>query len=265
MKRRTFLQNSVGLAAGIAAACIPGQSQAAASRKRQEYYELRAYRMGKGTSADRLHQFLRDAAIPGLNKLGVKPIGVFVEINPPESSTVFVLLPYPNLDVYGRAAHWLKDNDAASRLAPAYLNAPKDKPAFDRIDSWLMLAFAGMPRMEIPAFSRARKPRIFEMRTYEAHNELKAARKVDMFNDGEIEIMRQVNLSPLFYGEALAGPGLPHLTYMTSAEDEQSHKKHWDAFVKHPLWDKMKNDPQYADTVSKITKWFLKPTDYSQI
>ena len=38
---------------------------------------------------------------------------------------------------------------------------------------------------------------------------------------------------------------------MLSAEDREAHKRHFDAFGKHPTWNKLKNDPQYADTVSK--------------
>ena len=89
--------------------------------------------------------------------------------------------------------------------------------------------------------------------------------KVEMFNSGEIDVMRETGLGPVFYGQALIGPNLPHLTYMLSAEDQDSHKKHWDAFGKHATWDKMKNDPKYADTVSKISTHFLVPTSYSQI
>ena len=145
------------------------------------------------------------------------------------------------------------------------MQSPKDKPAFDRIDSWLMLAFAGMPRLELPPYSREKKPRLFEIRTYESHSEVKAFKKVEMFNSGEIETMREVGLGPIFYGQALVGANLPHLTYMLSAEDQDAHKKHWDAFGKHPVWNKLKNDPQYADTVSKITNYFVVPTAFSQI
>ena len=38
-----------------------------------------------------------------------------------------------------------------------------------------------------------------------------------------------------------------------------------DAFKAHPTWKKMKDDPQYADTVSKIANSFLVPTAYSSI
>jgi hypothetical protein len=86
-----------------------------------------------------------------------------------------------------------------------------------------------------------------------------------MFNAGEIQVMRDVGLGPIFYGQALIGSNLPHLAYMLSAEDTEAHKRHWDAFRGHPTWAKLKNDPQYADTVSKIANRFLVPTPYSQI
>ena len=77
--------------------------------------------------------------------------------------------------------------------------------------------------------------------------------------------MREVGLGPVFYGQALIGRDLPHLTYMLSAEDREAHKKHWGAFGQHATWKKMNGDPQYKDTVSKITSRFLVPTGYSQI
>jgi hypothetical protein len=119
--------------------------------------------------------------------------------------------------------------------------------------------------MELPAYSRERKSRIFELRTYESHSEAKALKKIEMFNSGEIDVMREVGLAPVFYGQALIGRDLPHLTYMLSAEDRSAHKKHWGGFGAHATWKKMKDDPQYADTVSKITSRFLVPTGYSQI
>lgn len=263
MKRRSFIKTSIAVT-GLLSAAPLSASAAARPRGRQEYYELRAYRLKAGADAALLHGFLKNAALPALNKLGSKTIGVFTETEPKDTPSVFVLIPYPDLDVFARGTEWLKRAGTINEVKD-YLEAGKDAPAFERIDSWLMRAFAGMPRMELPEYSRNKTERMFELRTYESHSEIKAAKKVDMFNDGEIEIMRQVGLAPVFYGEALTGQGLPHLTYMISAENQQEHKKHWDAFGKSPMWAKMSRDPQYADTVSKITKWILKPTDYSQI
>jgi hypothetical protein len=182
-----------------------------------------------------------------------------------DPDAVWVLIPYPSLSAFGEGANQLGGDAELQKAGAEYLQTPKGRPGFERIDSWLLLAFAGMPRVELAAYSREKKARMFELRTYESHSEVKALKKVEMFNSGEIETMRQVGLAPVFYGQALIGKNLPHLTYMVSAENETEHKKHWGDFGKHPVWNKLKNDPQYADTVSKITNWFLVPASYSQI
>ena len=260
----------------MAAVGLKSLSASAAERKagNQEYYELRAYHWKSGGNRAPLESYLEKAAIPALNRLGSKPIGVFTqqeragaasgaEIR--DSNTLFLLIPYPTLDSFATAAARLSADEEHNKSGSEYLHLPKDTPGFDRIDSWLMLAFAGMPRLEQPPYSREKKSRIFELRTYESHSEIKAIKKVAMFNSGEIEVMHEVGLGPIFFGQALLGPGLPHLTYMLSAENEEEHKKHWGEFGKHPTWNKLKNDPEYADTVSKIKNWFLVPTAYSQI
>jgi hypothetical protein len=257
--------------AGLAASA--GQRGGPLSGER-EYYELRAYRLKGGANSALLHTYIEKAAIPALNGLGVKPVGVFVQQDrtgapdPSEArdaSTVFVLRTYPSLEVFASASARLGADPEYQKAGAEYLNLPKGNPAFDRIDSWLMLAFAGLPKLELPAYCREKKARMFELRTYESYSEMKALKKVAMFNAGEIDTMREVGLGPIFYGQALIGKDLPHLTYMVSAENQEAHKKHWDAFKAHPTWDKLKSDPQYADTVSKVVNRFLVPTAYSQI
>jgi hypothetical protein len=277
MKRREFIKGSV-VASTIAAVGLDHANSLAAERKQggpREYYELRAYRLKSGAPGrEVLGNYLEKAAIPALNRLGCKPVGVFVQAeragNPSgtevrEPNTVFVLIPYPSLETVGSLPAALQADSEFQNAGDTYLHLNKDNSVFERIDSWLMIAFAGMPKIELPAYSSEKKQRIFELRTYESATELKALKKVEMFNSGEIDIMREVELGPIFFGQALIGPGLPHLTYMLSAENEDLHKKHFGAFGKHPTWDKMKKDPQYADTVSKIRNWYLTPTAYSQI
>ena len=275
MKRREFIKTSV--AGSTLAGLGPLGLSASAAEARggnREYYELRVYRLKSGLNQGLLHAYVEKAAIPALNRLGVKPVGVFVQqerTDAPAASevrdanSVFVLRTYPSLDVFAAATARLSADPEYQQAGAEYLNSPKSNPAFDRIDSWLMLAFAGLPKLELPAYCREKKPRMFELRTYESHSELKALKKVEMFNAGEIDVMREVGLGPIFYGQALIGSNLPHLTYMVSGENQDEHKKHWGAFGAHATWNKLKNDPQYADTVSKITNRFLVPTPYSQI
>jgi len=274
MKRREFLKTTMAASAfaGLNSASL---SQAADSMAgSREYYELRVYHLKSGAGHALLDGYLEKAAIPAWNRVGAKNVGVFVQQERPDQATgteardpdaVWVLIPYPSLSAFAEATNQLAADAELQKAGAEYFQTPKDRPGFERIDSWFTLAFAGMPRIELPAYSRDKKPRMFELRTYESYSEVKALKKVEMFNSGEIETMRQVGLAPVFYGQALIGKDLPHLTYMVSAEDDAAHKKHWSDFGKHPVWNKLKNDPQYADTVSKITNRFLVPTGYSEI
>lgn len=231
----------------------------------REYYEWRVYRLAAEADHSLLHGFLEKALVPALNRLGSQPIGVFTEIQPKDGPAVFALIPHPSINAFVTTPAKISADAEYLKAGAEYLQVAKKNPAFVRIDSWLLHAFAGMPKLELPAYSKERKPRIFEARTYESHSEAKALKKVDMFNDGEIEVMRDVGLGPIFFGQALIGSNLPHLTYMLSAENRDLHKQHFGAFGKDPRWKKLAADSQYADTVSKITSRFLEPTAYSQI
>jgi hypothetical protein len=278
MKRRDFIKTSVAASTlaglGTASLTTSAAARAATGPGNREYYELRGYRLKGDANRGLLDAYIEKAAIPALNRLGVKPVGVFVQqerTDAPaatevrDSATVWVLRTYPSLEVFAQATAQMSADPEYQKAGAEYLNSPKSNPAFDRIDSWLMLAFAGLPKLELPAYCKEKKPRMFELRTYESHSELKALKKVEMFNSGEIDLMREVGLGPIFYGQALIGRNLPHLTYMLSAESQEEHKKHFATFGAHPTWTRLKNDPQYADTVSKIYNRFLVPTPYSQI
>lgn len=257
---KTTLTASAALAGS---ASLASAAQTSAGR---EYYELRGYRLKPEASAAPLHGYLEKALLPALGRRGHKNTGVFTEDQPKDGPAVWLLITHPNLESAVTGNTTLLSDPALLAAGREYLETPRAQAAFERVDSWLLLAFKSMPKMEVPAFSRSRAPdRLFEMRTYESYSELKALKKVAMFDDGETEIMRKVKLSPLFFGQAIAGSNLPHLTYMTCAPDAASHKAHWDAFRVHPDWERMRTDPQYADTVSKNTPRFLKPTAYSEL
>ncbi len=267
MKRRNFLKTSLAVSAlaGLNPASMTASAAQSAASSKQEYYELRAYRIKSGSDHALLDAYLEKAAVPAYNRLGLKPVGVFTEMEPKDPVSVYVLVPHPSIQSFATAWSRINGDPEYLKAGSEYLQTPKSNPGFQRIDSWLMLAFAGMPKLELPPYCREKKPRIFELRTYESYSELKAIKKVEMFNAGEIETMREVGLGPIFYGQTLIGRDLPHLMYMTSGENMEVHKKHWDGFGSHPTWKKLLADQQYADTVSKHTIQMLVPTAYSQI
>ncbi len=266
LNRRDFLKTSLAVSATAAlAAAVPAKG-ATPRPEGGEYIELRSYRLRPGAPHALLDSYLEEALIPTLNDLKVESVGAFTEPDAKDGPAVWVLIPHPTLQSAASVNATLNADPAVQGMGSAYLTSPtKEQPAFDRIDSWLFLPFSGLPRLAVPALARARKPRVFEMRTYESFSELKALKKVEMFNAGEIGVMQELNLSPVFYGQALLGRDLPQLTYMLCSPDMETHKRNWAAFGVHPVWVKLKNDPQYADTVSKITSRFMVPTPYSQI
>jgi hypothetical protein len=205
----------------------------------------------------------------------VKDVGVFTELEvnkaagtaaPKADTPVWVLMPHATLESFVAVSGDLNADPGVQAAGRDYLEVRKANPAFERIDSWLLRAFKGMPRHQVPAFSKSRVPtRVFEMRDYESHSELKALSKMAMFDDGEIAIMQDLGMSPVFFGQALAGPNLPHLRYITCGPDLTSHLANWKKFGPDPRWTKMKDLPQYAENTSKNTARFLAPTSYSQL
>lgn len=235
------------------------------SVKKQEFYELRVYRIKSAEKQKIVSTYLEKALLPALNRMSLKNVGVFTVKDAGEDFSIHVLITYPKLHMFARVNDKLESDKAYNKAAAPYFALGKKDPAYTRIESRLMKAFAGIPAMEIPAQTKSKSQRMFEVRIYESHNEYKARKKVDMFNTGEIQVMRDTKLAPVFFGETLIGSDVPNLTYMLSASDSEAHKEHWKAFMAHPEWNRMKEMPIYKDTVSKITKTFLVPTKYSQL
>lgn len=280
LPRRDFLKTTLA-ASATAALGAPLRAGSGSDSAGAEYYELRCYRLKADTrlKADAnpapLDAYLEHALLPALGHINLKNIGVFTELDvnkeavtaaPKPNSPVWVLIPHPSLQSFGTVTTSLRFNPPYPPGTAGYFEALKASPAFERIDSWLLAAFFGMPHLVLPAFSRDRVPtRVFELRDYESHSELKALSKMAMFDEGEIQLMKDLGMNPVFYGQALAGPDLPHLRYMTGGPDLATHLAGWKKFGTDPRWTRMKNDPRYADNTSRNTARFLTPKPYSQI
>jgi hypothetical protein len=274
--RRDFLKTS--LAASATTAVLAAGATLSAAEKSpmtapRDYYELRSYRLKPGATSTLLDGYLENALIPALHTRGLGPVGVFTEVDvdkktvtsaPKADSPVWVLITHPSLESFVNVSADLNTDPAVQSAGAAYLKAPKATPAFDRIDTWLLRAFAGQPQLAFPSFAKS-PTRIYEMRDYESHSEERALSKMAMFNHGEIPLMRDLGMSPMFFGQALAGPNLPHLRYITGAGDLATHLGNWKKFGPDPRWVKMKDMPAYADNTSKNTARFVVPKNYSQL
>ena len=261
--RRSFLTRT--LAAGtLAGAGLAATSQAATSGK-QQFLEWRRWVITSAEQKAIVDNFLKNAAIPALKRAGIGPVGVFYPIakEGAEDHSIYLLVPYDSFADYLALGARLEGDQTFLAAGEAYLSTEKKSPAYERIESSFMLAFSGYPTVKRP---RTNEGRIFELRTYESHNEAKAHLKIEMFNTGgEFDIFEKVNLDGVFYGQMLFGPNLPNLTYMLAYENMDEHAANWKAFRGHPDWQVLKNNQRYKDTVSKIISTMLKPAPYSQI
>lgn len=228
------------------------------------YYELRRYEIETAEQKAGFDRFLSEAAVPTLNRLGIRPVGVFY---PEEGlSPVYVLLPHESLQSFAALAQRLAEDEEFLSAGAEFIDAPADKPAYKNLETQLMMAFEGMPRLETPIRDEGR---IFQLRTYESPSEKTGLKKIEMFNTAELAIFRRVGLHPVFFGQTLAGTKMPNLTYMLVFKDQEQRKANWKAFGGDPEWQTLRAMPEYADQAilrrNGITNLFLKPAAYSQV
>jgi hypothetical protein len=265
MKRREFLKTS-SIAGGAVLSSWAGGEALAQDAPAREFYELRTYEMPTGNRKAVLNEYLEKAFIPAMNRLGSKPVGVFSVVSGSNALNLFVLVPHASLESFLAAPAKLAGDPAYQKAASAYLSTTIDNPAYTRFESTLLWAFKNLPKVRIPAETAGNKPRIFELRCYESHNETAALRKIEMFNEGgEIALFDRIGLRSVFFGQTLIGQRQPNLVYLTVHQDMVAREKTWEDFRNSPDWKALSSNPVYANTVSATTVVFLRPAAYSQI
>jgi len=267
MDRRKFVRSSL-LTGAVLGSGIPRAAAASGDNRKsmkQQWYELRTYQFREAGQQALTGAYLEQAAIPALNRLGLKNIGVFSELKPegPVAKT-FLLIPFDSIEAFTGLEARLAKDAVYTKAGEAYLSAAANSPAYERIESSLLKAFAHMPSVEVPE----KRERLFELRIYESPTEAAGQKKIEMFNEaGEIDIFKKIGARPVFFGETLIGLRRPNLTYMLCFDNMEAHDSHWKAFGSDPEWKKISAIPEYSDArlISKITRVFLTPAACSQI
>ncbi len=236
---------------------------AGADSEKPQYYELRIYATQSADQQKQVNDYWQNAAVPAYNRMGIQSIGVFTELQDSPTNKIYVLIPCDSLEDFAAIPTKLAADAGYQKAAAEFLDAPKSNPAYVRFESSLLIAFDGMKRMALPPADQ--KPNIFELRTYLSSSEGKSLNKIKMFESGEIPLMKEVGLAPIFYGRTIAGLNMPCLVYMTCGENLAAHQQHWQAFFASSIWKKLTGDPQYQDNVSRVISIMLKRTSASQI
>ncbi len=234
----------------------------------RDYYQIKVYTIKNADQELRIDNYLKNAYIPAMHRAGVKTVGVFKPKadDPTVGTKVFVLIPLKEMSQIEKIETSLSKDKEYQTGAADYINAAFDNPPYERIESILLKAFAEQPDLFVPKFTTPKSEQIFELRSYQSATEKIYRKKVEMFNEGgETGIFKSIGANAVFYGEVISGSQMPNLIYMTSYENMKSNEDHWKLFRDHPDWKKLSGMEEYKNTVSKIDKYMLHPTDYSDI
>lgn len=234
----------------------------------REFYQLSIYSLENEQQEKRLDDYLQNSFIPALNQNGIEHVGVFKKINKGEieEKNIYIFIPFNSILQFEELERKLQLDNEYLNSGKDYIEASYDNPPYNRIKTILLRAFKSFPKYGIPNHNSKPSERIYELRSYQAATEKLYRKKVEMFDDGgESKIFVDLGFQPIFFGEVLAGNEMPNLMYLTTFENDSSHTANWNSFRTSPDWEILKKDNQYANTVSKNDKYYLYPTDYSQL
>jgi hypothetical protein len=267
MQRRQFL--SASLATSALALSNPGIAKAAqaAPSPAREFYLIRRYNMVNGPQSALTEKYFSEALLPALTRLGMGPVGALRLDYGPGTPACLALIPGPSAEALAELDLRLAGDADFMKAAEPFWSAPAIAPAFQRVETSLLVAFEGWPKLTLPPASATKAKRIFQLRTYESPSFAAHVRKVEMFNSGEFEIFKTAGFHPVFFGDTLVGPRMPNLTYMLSLDGTDQLDAKWDNFRNDPAWKKLSGSPRYnyEQIVSNIDNQVLSPMACSQI
>jgi hypothetical protein len=259
MERRELL-------AAMSASALLSSSGRAADMP-NTYLEVKTWRLHNSaeTQAARVADYLEAGLGPALQRAGAKLAGMFSSVIGPDSPYYLSVSEFASLAAMQDALAKLAADDAHERELRK-LSAGSGLP-FVRVDSSLLRSFDGMPAVAMPEAAEKRPPRIFELRTYESQSFVTLARKIHMFNTGEMQIFERLGMRPVFFGETIVGPRQPNLMYMLSYDDLAARDKLWHDFGSDAEWKKLSAQPQLKDAeiVANISNVILRPLTFSAI
>jgi hypothetical protein len=261
MQRRHFLAGTAALSA------VSSASTAQTETAPPAIIELRFFQCRNTTDNQRgrLQDWLSHSALPALKRAGTGTIGLFSSSIAPEAPFFMVLVSHASMVAFEQTQEKLGQDEAFVNVSEAFFNGVG--LPFQRMETRLLRAFSGFPQVEIPPQAEGRPARIFELRTYESNTPVTLARKIRMFEEGEIDIFRKAGLLPVFFAETIVGPQQPNLTYMVGFDNLAAREANWRAFGASPEWQKLRATPGLSDgeIVSNVSNMILTPLAGSQI
>ena len=252
------------LLAGLGASML--MNAESPSQQTPAFLEVKFWRLHNSpeNQTARVSEYLQNGLAPALARGGAKLVGAFSTVIGPESPCLMTLTVFDSLGEMQQVLIKIKSDSEHLRELEK-LNAGPGL-ALVRVESSVLRCFAGMPRPAISQSASGGSPRAFELRTYESQSFLTLARKVEMFNNGEMQIFERLGFRPVFFGETVVGPRQPNLMYMLSYDNLAARDRLWQTFINDPEWKKLSGRPELKDSeiVANISNVILAPLAFSE-
>jgi len=232
----------------------------------KEFYELKTYTIKNEEQENRLDDYLENAYLPALKRMGIQQIGVFKVRHTKfkKSDKIYVLIPYQSLAEFESTEKMLALDKTHLSDGADYINAKFENPPYERINSVLMRAFPDMPKMKPSMVEGPRSERVYELRSYESPTEALYKNKVNMFNEGgEVDLFESLGFNAVFYAEVISGDRMPNLMYMTTFPTMEIRDSLWGKFGSSPKWKEISSLEKYQNNMNKLDSHLLYPTAYS--
>ncbi|MFL5738845.1 MAG: NIPSNAP family protein, partial [Flavisolibacter sp.] len=239
-------------------------SSAFGAPPQKDFYQIRVYHLKSNEQVQMVDQYLKNALVPALHRIGIKKLGVFQPLSNDTSSqkSMYVLIPFSSMKEFTEMEQKLAKDASYNENAQPFISAPSDHPAFERLESILLEAFDAQKHFVLPPKSTGN---IYELRSYESPTLHLHEKKVNMFNKGEVDLFKRLDFRTVFYAKVISGSRMPNLIYMPCFTSVDERNAHWKTFGADPQWKQMSSDPENENKVSvnHIDSILMKATDYS--
>lgn len=235
-----------------------------------DFYQIKIYHLKSEAQEKTLDDYLLNAYLPALHRLGIAKVGVFKPLVADQATVteklIYVFIPLKTFNGVLELDKKIAKDQKYISDGKAYLDAVYNDAPYERLESIILKAFEDAPGFMLPNLKSPMKDRVYELRSYESPTEKYYENKVQMFNKGdEIGLFKRLNFNAVFYAEVISGSRMPNLMYLTTFENKADRDDHWKAFTADDYWKKLSAMPEYQHNVSKNDTKFVRPTDYSDI
>jgi hypothetical protein len=248
---------------GATGAMMPGFA-ASTSPVKRSFYVLEFFNLRNGTQPARIHEYLKGAMLPALQRAQAGPAVVLEALVAPHMPQVAILFGCVSFDDLWNIHSKVTGDAGFRKQMEAWEQG--DEPAFESQNTLVLQAAPYSP--ELHADEEPRKtPRVFELRVYHSPTWRQLAALHQRFSGSEIEIFHRSGVNPILYSSTLVGPNMPNLTYLIPFDNLDAREKAWAKFGADPEWIKVRKESieKYGQISSVIQISLYKATPYSPV